>query len=398
MIQVTIAMKYKIFLMCVLISIPFLAQAVDGPAAHEPGDSEISISTIAADDYQILFIGNSHSAFNDLPGLVSRLLITGLPGASANASLAPGFGFLDDRLHDGVTQQRLNSQQWSHVILQAQKYSSSGLYWYSTAAAEEWIRRVKSRGALPVLFPEWPRRGNREEGPRVHLLHLGIAAAEPACVAPIGLAWEESIARHPTLALHAADGNHSNLNGALLTAFVFYQLISGLPADELPHVQQINVNSETQRKLRDVASFVSEQNQVRCTDVGIQADNDRLEFENEAGANDMSRTLTISSSGVLDLDINSITEPQDPFSIVGGSCSPLPITLAPTESCTVVVQYEPAPVPPFTAILEINSSADSSPTIIELSGFSIAVVVPTLTFGGLVLLSALVLLGAQFRS
>ena len=81
-------------------------------------------------DYQLLFLGNSHSAFNNLPGLVATLIETGLPGKSAISELAPGFKFLDERLNDGVTQELLESQNWTHVFLQAQKYSSSGLYFY----------------------------------------------------------------------------------------------------------------------------------------------------------------------------------------------------------------------------------------------------------------------------
>ncbi len=87
-------------------------------------------------------------------------------------------------------------------------------------------------------------------------MHLSIASREPACVAPIGFAWEESILRYPSLDLHAADGNHSNLKGALLSAYVFYGVITGQSSRDLPFVAGINVSEDIQEKLRDVASFV----------------------------------------------------------------------------------------------------------------------------------------------
>jgi hypothetical protein len=155
-----------------------------------------------------------------------------------------------------VTQQSLESRAWTHIILQAQKYSTSGMYSYPTDAAEEWIRRVKAQGAEPILFPEWPREGNTEEGQRVHDLHLGIASREPACVAPVGLAWEETIRAFPELDLYAADGNHSNINGATLTSFVFYEVITGQPASGLPYIPGIGVSADTQQKLRDAATVV----------------------------------------------------------------------------------------------------------------------------------------------
>ena len=210
----------------------------------------------AAFDFQLLFIGNSHSSANNLPGLVKELILAGDANLAVHTALAPGGNFLAERLDDGVTLDKLTSRSWTHVFLQAQKYSSSGQYFYPTDAAEEWIRRIKAQDGLPIMFPEWPRRDNTEEGQRIHDKHLGIAAREPACVAPVGLAWEESLARYPNLKLHAADGNHSNLTGALLTAYVFYEVVTTKSAAELPYVNSISVSDNIQMQLRRVASDV----------------------------------------------------------------------------------------------------------------------------------------------
>jgi len=207
-----------------------------------------------AKDYEILLIGNSHSSRNNLPGLLAILIETGLPSKTVHARTAPRWGFLVDHLQDNKTQKLLQSQTWTHVILQAQKYSSSGRYFYPTTAAEELIRRAKLQDAVPIMFPEWPRRGNTEEGQRVHKLHQQIAAREPACVAPVGLAWQLVFEQNPSLKLHAPDGNHSNRQGALLTAYVLYEVITGKPAAQLPYVSSIKVGSEAQEILRNSAS------------------------------------------------------------------------------------------------------------------------------------------------
>jgi hypothetical protein len=204
-------------------------------------------------DYELLFIGNSHSSVNGLPDLVAILIEATGQGKTANAALAPGSNFLAERLKDGTTQATLEARKWTHVFLQAQKYSSTGNYSYPTDAAEEWIRRIRKLNASPVMFPEWPRRGNTEEGQRVYDLHVSISTREPACVAPVGLVWDAFIFRYPAIALHAADGNHSNLNGALLTAYIFYQILTEKPANTLGYIAEIDVNEETQRKLKEVA-------------------------------------------------------------------------------------------------------------------------------------------------
>ena len=257
-------MKNRLIKTLFLLLIPgyLFAGEVDVPE-FPPGDGQ-PIPGGSTDSFELLFLGNSHSAANGLPGLVTTMLETGMQGASANSGLAPGYLYLADRLTDGVTEPMLNGNQWTHVVLQAQKYSSSGLYHYPTDAAEEWIRRTKGRNALPILFPEWPRRGNDEEGLRVHNLHLGIASREPACVAPVGLAWEAALDQYPDLVLHAPDGNHSSLNGALLTAYVFYELMSGQTAAQLPYIPSINVSQSIQSNLSEVASVVVVQNRQTC--------------------------------------------------------------------------------------------------------------------------------------
>lgn len=223
-------------------------------SSNIPINNDIPNNTAPIEDFEILFIGNSHSSSNNLPGIVSQLIEAGMAEKKANANRAPGWGFLSDRIDDGVTQKTIDGRAWTHIILQAQKYSTSGRYHYPTSAAEEFIRRSKNKNATPILFPEWPRRGNFEEGMRIHLLHLSIAATEPACVAPIGLTWDLAIERYPNINLHAPDGNHSNLKGALLAAYVFYETITTQKASGLSYVESIDVSREEQKILREIAS------------------------------------------------------------------------------------------------------------------------------------------------
>ena len=211
-------------------------------------------ATVDADDaeYSVLLIGNSHSSRGNLPGLLQQLLETD-SGASANVKTVGNWSFLAERLDDRKTQKMLESRRWTHVILQAQKYSTSGRYSYPTEAAEEWIRRSRSVGAQPILFPEWARLDNDEEAGRIHRLHMGIAAREPACVAPIGLAWEIVMHASPDIILHERDGNHANRTGALLTAYVLYAAITGNSVKELAERRIRGVPADTQERLRSAA-------------------------------------------------------------------------------------------------------------------------------------------------
>ena len=103
------------------------------------------------------------------------------------------------------------------------------------------------------MFPEWPRL-RIDETQRIYDLHVSIAQAEPACVAPIGQAWDLARARDPTLTLHAADGNHSAPAGAFLAALMLYATITGQSPLDLPALPQYPINSSMQRALREVAA------------------------------------------------------------------------------------------------------------------------------------------------
>lgn len=98
----------------------------------------------------------------------------------------------------------LQGPRWTHVVLQAQKYSSSGQFEYSTAEAAALIRLARPCGALPVLFPEGPHLGVSETA-RIVDLHVSMAQAEPACVAPVGQAFDLAAQHHPALGLPALD-------------------------------------------------------------------------------------------------------------------------------------------------------------------------------------------------
>jgi hypothetical protein len=203
-------------------------------------------------DITLLFMGNSHTSSNDVSGTVTAMVEATASGRTVFGIEAPGSMFLDERLAHAPSMNLLRDHNWSFVVLQAQKYSSSGQFNYSTAEAEELVRRSRVASAVPILFPEWPRK-DVPETQRIYDLHVSIAQREPACVAPIGQAWDLSLARYPTLTLHADDGNHSAPAGAFLAALILYATITGLPPLELPFIEQMGVDAETQALLRGIA-------------------------------------------------------------------------------------------------------------------------------------------------
>jgi len=221
------------------------------PANGSSASAPTPPTTLTA-EVSVLMMGNSHTSSARLPEQLAALLRGGLPGKTVAVAVAPGWMFLDERLAHGPSMALLRSQPWTAVVLQAQKYITSGQYSYSTLEAELLVQAARGQRALPVLFPEWPRLGVPETA-QIHDLHVGIAQAQPACVAPIGQAWDLALQRHPTLRLHSDDGNHADVPGAYLAALVLYSAITGGSPRTLPDIDN-GLAPSVQAQLRAAAA------------------------------------------------------------------------------------------------------------------------------------------------
>jgi hypothetical protein len=213
------------------------------PPAGPPPQGEIAL----------LFMGNSHTSANNLPGMVAAMVRAARPGRTVRAVEAPGWMFLDERSAHVPSLELLREGGWSYVVLQAQKYSSSGRFDYPIDGAVRLAALSREVHAIPVMFPEWPRRGV-DETRRIYDLHVSIALREPACVAPIPQAWDLALARNPALVLHAPDGNHSAPAGAFLAALVIAATTTGVPPDQMPAIGGFGVEDSQQAELRAAAA------------------------------------------------------------------------------------------------------------------------------------------------
>ncbi|MES2127798.1 MAG: hypothetical protein V4463_11050 [Pseudomonadota bacterium] len=206
----------------------------------------------ASADISVLMFGNSHTSVSGLSDMLEAMLRAGRPGKTVAVVVAPDYLFLDERMSDPESHRLLDSQKWSALVLQAQKYSASGLFDYPIDSAVEWVRQARAKGTLPVMFPEWSRRGI-DETARIYDLHVSIAQKQPACVAPIPQAWDLAALRIPGVVLHADDGNHSAPNGAYLAALILYAALTGDSPATVADLQSFGVTGAMQVRLRAVA-------------------------------------------------------------------------------------------------------------------------------------------------
>lgn len=177
-------------------------------------------------DIRILFIGNSHTQFHDVPKLVAQMIEHQKPKEKVYVRTL-GVNFLDDIAANPAYKKELASQRWNFVVLQGQKISMSGKFDYSKKEGIDFAKLAQAHGATVYFFAEWGRKGIEGDGETIHKIYEAMAQTAKVSVAPVGRAWDLALGKQPDIPLYAADGNHESSQGAFLTAAVLCGQITG---------------------------------------------------------------------------------------------------------------------------------------------------------------------------
>jgi len=184
---------------------------------------------------RILFIGNSFTRRNDLPGMITRLAAAGQPRRSVETDQIIANGMpLKAHWTRGAARAAINRENWDFVVLQEQ----STLPLKNRARFHENVRpfveEIRTAGAKPVLYMTWVRLNALERQDEMADAFFTIAKELDVPVVPVGLAWKDAFKKLPGISLHDKDGSHPNPLGTYLAACVFYTTLFGAACDGLP--------------------------------------------------------------------------------------------------------------------------------------------------------------------
>jgi hypothetical protein len=210
---------------------------------------------------RVLFIGNSYTYTNDLPGMFQLLARAGGRNVES-ARLASPNETLEEHFADPQTAALLHARAWNVVVLQ-EKSTIPGdqgqRLRYMVPAARSLAREIRQAGAVPMLFLTWGHLGGEPEASLFNYPQMQAAVdrgydAESrelhAPVAPVGDAWQVASRGRVGRRLWLPDGSHPTSAGTYLAACVFFASIvgespvgiryhGGLPAREARELQAI---------------------------------------------------------------------------------------------------------------------------------------------------------------
>jgi hypothetical protein len=208
----------------------------------------------ANDSTRVLFIGNSYTARNDLPGRLQAI------GRAVRRPItvrliAAGGAPLKRHWNAAGTIDAIN-EGWDACVLQEQStlpVRSPARYFESVRLFDQAIRAA---GGRTFLYLPWHRQAEANRWPALSSAVLSIAREVDATVVPVGIAWRSALARDPELELYAADGSHPTALGTTLAAFSFARSLLGQLPDS--PVEFRDVAPELQYALADAARRAAE--------------------------------------------------------------------------------------------------------------------------------------------
>ena len=181
---------------------------------------------------RILFVGNSLTYENDLPGMVKRLAERNGQRVETAVAAYPNYS-LEDHLHDRRTLPALRDKPWDVVVLQqgpSALESSRQQLVRDTRAFAELLHGFRHRPRIALLMV-WPSRARADDFPRVAESYRIAAEAVSGLLIPAGEAWRKI---HADIELYAADGFHPSEAGTYLTALAVYRALFGSAPKALP--------------------------------------------------------------------------------------------------------------------------------------------------------------------
>src|SRR5262245_47624898 len=173
---------------------------------------------------KVLFIGNSFTARNNLPGLIAQLAAT-RGKIMQHDLISAGGASLRAHWNAGKALEAIKSGHYDYVVLQEQ----STLPIKNAKRMHENVRlfdeAINGAGAKTVLYLTWARKHAPESQQAITNAYTTIGQELKAAVVPVGVVWQQFLRKHKQPVLHDRDLSHPTFAGSYLAACVFLAVL-----------------------------------------------------------------------------------------------------------------------------------------------------------------------------
>jgi len=274
------------------------------------------LQTIKGDSLKVLFLGNSHTFWHDLPQLTADLALSNGDTIIFEAN-TPGGCTLghpqNGHLYNSVSLAFIDSLDWDYVILQEHSLFAvidyyRDTYMYPGAMSLDSLIKLNNNCTETIIQLIWGKKYGGEHciyencsiefEDFIHMQdsltteYLRLGDTLSCTVAPSGAAWKQSILNGDPIELYDPDESHPSLAGSYLTACVYYAVLfqktpvglsyfGGLNSEDALYFQQIadgvvfenpdlwNINGN---KLVAGFELTQIENTIYCIDTSVNAE------------------------------------------------------------------------------------------------------------------------------
>ncbi|MBR0473413.1 MAG: hypothetical protein IJJ19_00270 [Erysipelotrichaceae bacterium] len=182
---------------------------------------------------KVLFVGNSHTFFNDMPELFARFVEKTTGEKPEVVMLA--YGGRDYKWHRKeyfAIRFNLMYGNYDYCVLQqaAHPYPPKE---ETLEYGGMLIELCKKYGVKPVIYMTWAEKRFPENQQKMIDTCKQLAKEHDALLAPVGRVWQKVQQSHPEIELYFKDGEHAGPYGDFLIASVFCKLLTGKLSEEV---------------------------------------------------------------------------------------------------------------------------------------------------------------------
>lgn len=174
---------------------------------------------------RVLFIGNSHTYYNDMANMFKMLCKadSSVPDAAVTM-LASGGKTLDWHADQPETPFNILYGDYDYIVLQqaAHPFGGKEELLNVTKRLNEWIEKTDAKA---VMYMTWAEKRFPENQEKMSAAYEETAREMDYMLAPVGRVWQNVLKNEPDLQLYDTDGEHASRAGSFLAAAVIFRSI-----------------------------------------------------------------------------------------------------------------------------------------------------------------------------
>jgi hypothetical protein len=227
----------------------------------------------AQDIKRVLFLGNSYTSVNDLPGATAACALSAGDSLIIDSNTPGGYTF-ENHSTNSVSLQKIAQGNWDFVVLQEQSQRPSfpieqvEVEVFPYAAQLDSLIQEANPCTETVFYMTWGRaNGDASNCPNwppvctyagmdslLNQRYRIMADNNDALLAPVGAVWRYLREQHPEIPLYQADDSHPSEAGTYAAACTFYSVIFRKNPMLISYIG--NVNSDQAATIRSAVEML----------------------------------------------------------------------------------------------------------------------------------------------